>query len=53
MRLPTQRGISAPQLSEKRLSWVKLEIGMIPGTIGTVTPSLRTSSTKRKYASGL
>ena len=53
MRLPIQRGISAPQASEKRRSWVKLEIGMMPGTIGTFTPSLRASSTKRKYASAL
>ena len=40
MRLPTQRGISAPQASEKRRSWVKFEIGMIPGTIGIVHAEL-------------
>ena len=31
MRLAIQRGISAPQASEKRLSCVKFEIGMMPG----------------------
>ncbi|MCY1312502.1 hypothetical protein D9M70_629290 [compost metagenome] len=53
MRLPIQRGISAPQASEKRRNWAKLEIGMMPGMIGISTPSLRTASTKWKYASGL
>jgi hypothetical protein len=43
-----QRGISAPQASEKRSSWLELVIGMMPGTTGTSRPSLRTSSTKRK-----
>ena len=28
-------------------------MGMMPGTMGTWTPILRTSSTKRKYASAL
>jgi len=35
------------------MSCVELVIGMMPGTIGVSSPSLRTSSTKRKYASGL
>ena len=48
MRLPIQRGISAPQASEKRRNWLKLEIGMMPGMIGTSMPSRRASSTKRK-----
>jgi hypothetical protein len=48
-----QRGISAPHCSEKRRSWLKLAIGMMPGVIGTCTPSRRTASTKWKYASGL
>ena len=41
-----QRGISAPQASENRASLVKLAIGMMPGTIGTVTPSARAAATK-------
>ena len=31
MRWAIQRGISAPHCSEKRRSWLKLEIGMTPG----------------------
>jgi hypothetical protein len=34
----SQRGISAPQAAEKRDNWLKFEIGMMPGTIGSVTP---------------
>src|SRR6202012_997584 len=41
---------SAPHISEKRISCEKFVIGMMPGTIGPSTPSLRASSTKRKYA---
>ncbi len=48
-----QRGISAPHASEKRASCVKLVIGMMPGTIGAVTPCFAASSTSRKYASAL
>ena len=33
-----QRGSSAPQTSEKRASFEKLTIGMMPGTIGISTP---------------
>ena len=33
-----QRGISAPQASLKRISWLELAIGMMPGTTGAVTP---------------
>jgi hypothetical protein len=40
-----QRGISAPQASEKRASFEKLVIGMTPGTIGTVTPAAAAAST--------
>ena len=52
-RRAIQRGTSAPHISEKRISCEKFVIGMMPGTIGTSTPSLRASSTKRKYASAL
>ncbi len=45
--LRIQRGISAPQASEKRASFEKLPIGMMPGVIGAVTPSARASATKR------
>ena len=34
-----QRGISAPQASEKRASCEKFAIGMMPGTIGTSMPA--------------
>jgi hypothetical protein len=43
-----QRGISAPHMSEKRISWLALVIGMMPGSTGTCTPMRRASSTKRK-----
>ena len=48
MRLSTQRGISAPQASEKRRSWLKFAIGMIPGTIGTPIPAATQASRKRR-----
>jgi hypothetical protein len=48
-----QRGISAPHASEKRASFVKLPIGMMPGTIGTVMPAAAQASTKCQYASAL
>ncbi len=41
-----QRGISAPQASEKRASWVLLLMGMMPGTMGRSTPIASTDSTK-------
>lgn len=47
-RLAIQRGISAPHISEKRISCDELVIGMMPGTMGTSTPSLRASSTNWK-----
>jgi hypothetical protein len=34
-----QRGISAPQASLKRISWVELVMGMMPGTTGTSRPA--------------
>jgi hypothetical protein len=43
-----QRGISAPQASEKRISCVELVMGMMPGTTGTVDAQCGGSSTKRK-----
>ena len=43
-----QRGISAPQASEKRASWENRLIGITPGTIGISMPCAWHSSTKAK-----
>ena len=48
IRFWIQRGISAPQPSENRISWVKLVMGMMPGVMGIVMPRRRQSSTNLK-----
>jgi hypothetical protein len=51
--LRSPRGISTPAVSEKRTRRSKFVMGMMPGTIGSVTPKREHDSTKWKYASAL